>query len=336
MIKPARPTRRCLSLLEEDWESAADKNAVRHATGEGGLDALTKELHLLDHQLVRKASNDFDVENSTDLTLKREGITDLREPMWWKVKVGRWRGAIYQDANGQAWLCAGGYRRGKESTDFYQRFMAEVNAHGPGQFLPTDEDRARLKDEVDEARFVEWEGTLQEDAREWTAEARNEGLVSRDVLDPDGDVIAEVTIAYSEEAFDGDQVADLYIEFVCKDWDQYDLLTWAETVMCLAIDPREQTWRPTNVASGRSYSMVLETAECDELMDAMNDSSLSPGEAVMGHEAHYAHRHRLTESTVMGEAVKGLCGRWFVPRQDHADKPPCKECHAVYSKIPSD
>ena len=332
MIKPARPTLLCLGLLVEDWNSPDHKLEAQS----GDFENVSHELHRLDHPLIHKAAEDFTVESSLDADIKREGISDLKNPMWWKVKIGRWRGAVYQDESGQAWLVAGGYRRGKEATDFYQWFMAEVKAHGPEQFLPTTDDRRRLSDELAEARFIEWEHRLQADARDLTARARLEGLLEYEIVDPDGDALGTFSVAYTEEVIDDDVVGDAYFEFICSDWAQLELLTWAETVMCLAIDPHEQTWRPTNVPSGRGYSLVMDAAETGEFFRAVQGPPLDPGVSVPGAHAHWTHRGRLTEATILGEAVKGLCGRWFVPRQDHEHLEHCRQCEIVYNKMQDD
>lgn len=332
VIKHGRPTERCLQAdLGEDWDDPLDKSMAA-----GDVSKITKELHKLKHQIVNKTADEFTPENSLDHTIKREGITDLKNPMWWKVKVGRWRGAAYQDETGQVWLCAAGYRRGKESTDFYQQFMAEVRADGPDKFLPTEADRDRLADELAETRFFAWERELQQLARDWVMEARAYGISTQTLTDPDGDVLGELTFACVEDDLDGERIVDLTFDFTCKDWSQYELLTWAETVMCLSIDPHEQVWRPINIQDGRGYSMVLDADEAEEFFRSLEDPMGAPGVSIAGSEAHWAHRHRLTEATIMGDAVKGLCGRWFVPRQDHDEKPMCRECEVVYRRIEHD
>lgn len=155
MTTPARPTVRCLKEdLDSDWTSVDDKRSVAQ------LDQCTVALYSLAHRIIRKAAEDFPAGGAADVF--RESISGLSNPVWWKVKIGsRWRGAVTVDDSGQAWLCAAGYRREGEGSDFYRRFMAGVGSSGPDYYLPTEADRDLLRRELDERRFVDWEGALQ-------------------------------------------------------------------------------------------------------------------------------------------------------------------------------
>ena len=252
--------------------------------------------------------------------------------MWWKAKTQRWRGAVYEEPGGQAWLCAAGYRYEGEVSDFYRQFTAHVLADGPEGYLPTDEDRRLLDRENAEREFVEWESGLQDVIQRLCFEAQGAGMVTQTLPGPDGLPLAEVSIAYSAVEVDDaeESLVDVYFEFSCLNWAAPELLEWAENVMLLAIDPNEQVWQPTHIRDGRAYSLVLTEDEATPLFQAMESGSRRPGEGVMGEHAHWTHRERLTESTVNGEAVKGLCGVWFVPRQDHEGRPRCPRCDMVH------
>nr|WP_241728173.1 DUF3039 domain-containing protein [Dietzia maris] len=49
--------------------------------------------------------------------------------------------------------------------------------------------------------------------------------------------------------------------------------------------------------------------------------------------SHYTHREHLAGKTINGEAVRALCGPFFVPRQDHHSLPLCPKCAERYAAL---
>lgn len=326
MKTPGRPTARCLrDDIPNDWAEIGDHRATAN------LSDCPKPLYELQHPIVQKMAEDFPVSGSDDV--RREGISGLKNPMWWKVKVGsRWRGAAYVDEDGQAWLCAAGYRREKEGTDFYKSFMARIEARGPVPFLPTVEDRELLRGERKNALMQQWEAQLIGWARAWTLEALDADDVVEHLLeDPLGRDLAVVRVLCDAEA-----VTDvaIYLEFQLQDWSVTELLAWAEQVFVSSICCHEQHWAVTYLGEGRAYS--LETGR-EELQRALRtkESNSAPGVMSGGTQSHYTHRERIVDSMVEGEALKALCGQWFVPRQDTRDREPCPTCVAVHERLPT-
>ena len=330
MHTPARPTLRCLREdLESDWDS------VDHQRMATDPEEFPVAVYEYEHRIVKKAAEDFPATGDSDV--KRESISGLTDPVWWKVKIGaRWRGAVFVDEEGQAWLCAAGYRREGEGSDFYKSFMANIRAVGSTKYLPTEADRGLLRAEVAEASFAKWECDLQRWACEWAHQTRREGIAGATLVDPDGDALAEVNLTFelvSDDSSDGG-VAEFYIEFSCLDWSSADLLHWAESVVLAAINEKEQAWQVSYVKDARAYSLVLSQHEIDCLFDGMGNEG-SPGICVPGDHSHYAHAARIVHGVVEGEAVKALCGRWFVPRQDHELLETCKQCEMILDHLPS-
>ena len=140
MNTPARPTLRCLREdLVSDWQDHADQLLA----GDPDI-ACKKALHALRHPAIQKAVESFPIDGESDRL--REGISGLTDPMFWKLKTSRWRGAVFEDPNtGQAWLVAAGLRaEGDKARDFYKVFMASVRRRGARHFLPTDADEQAL------------------------------------------------------------------------------------------------------------------------------------------------------------------------------------------------
>lgn len=326
-----RPTLRCLTEdLPNDWDSASDHTAAQR----GRVD---KPLPDLDHPIIRKAAADFPAERA-EVQPARESISGLSDPVWWKVKIGgRWRGAVWEDPEtGQAWLCAAGYRREREASDFYKAFMAAVAAKGPDIFLPTDEDRARLKRELQAQVLDAWSFSLQQQVRSAVlAHWEQSGEAHVDVTHPTAtdNEIARVTITVDRETIDDEVLLEILVSVECVDYAHLPLVQWAELVALSAIDRREQRWRSLPIAGVPAHSQVLESADVAAVAEGMSQEAV-PGTFEMGDTAHFTHRGRLVESIIEGEGVTSLCGAFFVPRQDHQDMPKCPHCTAILNAMP--
>lgn len=323
MPTPTRPTERCLiEDLQDDWDDSTDMRTSRH-----GLSKLDKAPYLLDHKIIRKAADEF-LDLSADK--QRESISGLTDPPFWKVKIDRWRGAVYVDSDGQPWLVAAGRRYEGEGRDFYKRFMADV-AKSKGSILPSTADRNHLKCQLAEERLVARERSTHALALDLTRQARDaaDGMAIGRLMSSDGArVMAEVTVVYA--AADDESPHELLVELDVRDWADFALLEWDEQVLLGAICSREGRWGST-FTSTRLHSIGVPT---DDELDAICAGALSarePGAFAPGEVAHVVHRKRLTENTIVGEPVRGICGRWFVPRQDYEGLPECPTCQALQS-----
>jgi hypothetical protein len=146
-----RPTIRCL----------------REDLGEAKLPPATVALHDLDHVVVRKANSTFPTEDAPG-----ERIGAIDDNVLFKVKVERWRGAVWRPLPKQ-WLVAAGRREAGSPDDFYEaltekarRWRADHNREASpplktetytDRLLPNQEDENRLRLEatlrvVDEIR----------------------------------------------------------------------------------------------------------------------------------------------------------------------------------------
>lgn len=148
-----RPTIRCL----------------RDDLGYAKLPPASVALDGLDHPLLRKASAQF-----ADAGL-RERILAVDDNILFKVKIQRWRGAVWADTR-YSWVVAGGRREDGSSDDFYALLAAKgrqarkaynateaapllTDTH-TAALLPTDLDQARIGLEVAERRVVRMESTV--------------------------------------------------------------------------------------------------------------------------------------------------------------------------------
>jgi len=278
--------------------------------------------------MIRKVVDDFPI--GSDVDKKRESISGLSDPFFWKVKTERWRGAVYVDANSQAWLVAAGLRYEREpSKDFYQRFMTSARADVKA-FLPSADDRALLLREVNENRILARESAIEEWALSRVREARDaaNGLSDGELTfaDRDGRVrtLAKVTFLLAPPEVPGEPY-ELLIELEIVDWEHQRIWEWDEQVILAAISSCEGSWG-TTVRATRMHSIdIVSEEELDALCHG-DRSATRQGRMSPGAVTHTVHRKRLTESVIEGQAVKAVCGKWFVPRQDHTNLPMCQTC----------
>lgn len=326
MKTPARVTQRCLREdLTDGWDDAADQRLAQQ--GQAGIQ---KAVHLLGHKLIQKAVDDFPV--NPHVKKKRESISGLTNPAFWKVKVDRWRGAAFEDKDGQVWLVAAGHRYAGERKDFYKRFMTDVAKKGAEFFLPSERDLALYRDELSLLRLEERERHVQELAVGLlrlalkSAEHYAEGTLSLRWWSEDPATLAHVSLMVELPGPDEhDTPYELLIEISEMDWSYQDVLAWDEQVLLAALCPQEDRWGTTHTAD-RLHSLSIPTGAELEAMAQGDVASDPPGHFLPGSTSHTVHRARLTECTVEGEPVQGVCGRWFVPRQDHADRLQCPTC----------
>jgi hypothetical protein len=148
-VERARPTLRC---LHDDLKVATPSADV--------------PLDEIDHPLLAKTHEQF-----ADPATPHERIAAIDDQVFFKVKIQRWRGAVWTDqpsTDVRVWLVAAGWREDGATTDFYAALAAGARAarsrHNAGNaqslfsdtytghLLPDDTDRARYRAES-AARF---------------------------------------------------------------------------------------------------------------------------------------------------------------------------------------
>lgn len=51
--------------------------------------------------------------------------------------------------------------------------------------------------------------------------------------------------------------------------------------------------------------------------------------------AHYVRKNDITESAVLGTAVRAICGKKWVPTRKPDDFPVCPDCKKIYDQLKS-
>lgn len=327
---PARPTQRC---LREDLGSHWDEPGQHRAAVLG--DFPTDPLHECAHPIVRHAAAKFTGATADD-DVRHETISAVTATPLWKIKSGRWRGGIWVDPDDQqAWLCAAGLRREGDTADFYADFPTKVDERGIEPFLPTVDDRNRLKLEQASVRIAEWRALTHTEAVAALRAATDAGsstFESRGLEAADPICTVEVHQERIEDDDPSGGMVEVTVTVKVLDWAQADRVEVIELDALVALNPDEQAWTHSGAGEGGSVSSFLTSGvEFDGLL--AEAPRRIPGQSFPGHAAHYTHRADLTRSIVEGEPVKALCGRFFVPRQDPVSLPVCGVCGALYRQV---
>lgn len=350
-----RVTLRCLcDDLTTGWGNVAQQRAflsLRTLAGSGEPDsALALALDevpttaLAHHPLVTSFFAAFE---SDDSGVFRESISGLVEPHWWKQKVSRWRGAATDAAvvgEGEVWLCAGGLRAAGEARDFYASFTESVAAHGPEPFLPSAEDRGLQSVEEKVARRDAWLAQVRLSALVCLHEASDSNEprslhvpapAPADVSDPLMHLRLEILRV--EDGADG--LAELSLVLKDQDHSRPNLVSAALDAARSVIEPVYEAW---NVLPGQGTEQIWATLISPELLgfalQAVEDGVLPPhlsdSMPTLGVIAHYTQRDHIVDATVAGDAVRGLCGTWFVPTANPDDLPVCPACAQAHARLP--
>jgi len=136
--------------------------------------------------------------------------------------------------------------------------------------------------------------------------------------------------AVREDGYEADEVE---LEIIPEGRFAGSALLWQLTIRVLiSVNPPEQGWD----RFGDTYSNIGEpgawTKRVEDLSAFVGAHALAVSEA--GSTSHYTHRQHLAGQTIKGDAVRALCGAYFVPTQDHDSLPECPTCVDRLAQLP--
>lgn len=346
-----RATLRCLcNDLSEDWGDASQHrkyrilwDALRAGEKDSGIGTLLDSLPtvgLADHPLVRSFSASF---ASGSVEVRRESISGLTAPHWWKQKVSHWRGAATDAAmvgSGETWLCAGGLRAAGDDRDFYHSFTSQIAAGGPSQFLPDQHDRRLQSIEAKIARREAWSKQIQLSALVCLERAYSgQGPVPLHVPAPSPNDVAtpllHLEFDVAQEAVDGEEIIELQLHVSSQDVSKPNLVEEAVNSIREVVEPVVEKWRLLP-GPGRDlfWSTIVPSDAIRTAASAVERGELPESITASGFRfavrAHHAEKHALVDATVDGDAVRGLCGTWFVPTANPDGIDVCPVCADAY------
>lgn len=324
----ARPTLHLLKGLDEGWTDSCQRRHI--------VEERWKELHplaRLDHPALAKAVGQFGSDPSDDInkgTISCSGDLHLL-----KVRAGQWRAGVWTDPKtGVRWVVAAGLAKGGhgDADDFYEQLKAMP---GPAlqALLPTRQDHTLLRRETAAAIMVEWRLDLQRLVIELLDQAMTQGSSDRkSVAHPTtGAPMAKVRVTWSAHHEPDYDFEEVVVELFDVAQPNSNLTDMMRIQILTAIAPPSQDW---DVAGG-IYSAFEEHGHTQQQLTALcqacdEDRVIEPQ---MGQLTHYTHTGDITTKTVNGEALRAICGKYFVPMQDPNRFPACPECGEIMDQI---
>ncbi|MGW6277991.1 DUF3039 domain-containing protein [Kribbella sp. NPDC055071] len=255
-----------------------------------------------------------------------------------EIKNSQWRGGVWEDAAlGVCWLLVGGLAKGghEDRDDFYQRIKRENDSGSSSRWLPSDEDRRLLKHETASRLRTEWELRVQRQVFDALRVVHAGGSHRIEVVHPvpTKGTLAVADLSVTPVRDDGYQADEIDLKIIPFPGYAGSSLLWQLTVRVLiSISPPEQSWdrfKDTYSNIGDPGAWTGRIAELKNIVET-NDLAVSKP----GTTSHYTHRAHLAGSTIHGHAVRGLCGVYFVPTQDHEAIPQCEICTTRLSELP--
>lgn len=349
-----RVTLRCLCKdLTEDWGDVSQHrnytilwDALRADEKDSGIGNLLDSLPtvvMADHPLVRSFSASFE---SGSTEVRRESISGLTAPRWWKQKVARWRGAATDAAmlgDGEVWLCAGGLRAAGDDRDFYRSFTSQIATGGANQFLPDQHDRRLQRIEAKIARREAWSKQIQLSALiclEHAYSGKNPVPLHVPAPSPNRveTPLLHLEFDVAEEAADGEEIIEFQLRVSSQDVSKPSLVEEAVNSIREVVEPVVEKWRLlpglgndliwSTIVSRDAISTAVSAVELGELPDSIAASGFH-----FAVRAHYAETNALVDATVDGDAVRGLCGTWFVPTANPDGLDVCPVCADAYEDM---
>ncbi|WP_075732263.1 DUF3039 domain-containing protein [Corynebacterium phocae] len=257
-----------------------------------------------------------------------------------EIKQSQWRGGVWQDPeNDVCWLIVAGLAKGdhQDKDDFYKRVGAANDSGSYSQWLPSEEDRCLLKIETAARVRTEWELNIQAQVLTALKQVHSGGdyRIRIDHPVPGKGVFAIIDISVTREKDNSSTIEtdDILVKFSPEKSYASSNLWWSLiTRVLISIEPPEQGWdrfRHTFSNMGEPGSW---TKRIESLSVLVNENLLAQSEP--GIHSHYAHRKHLAGKTIAGEAIRSLCGAYFVPTQDHESLPKCPTCEEKFDNLP--
>jgi hypothetical protein len=297
------------------------------------------ELHPLSelpHPIIAKAVDSFGASAADDNYVGP--IASATRLRLLEIKNSQWRGGVWEDPESRVcWLVVAGLAKGghQDRDDFYKSIERENESGDPTSWLPTRQDARLLKQETAERIRTEWELEAQRLVLDALRVIHAGGTHRIDISHPvpGKGTFAHIDFTVATVREDGYEADEVELAIVPKDQYAGSALLWQLTIrLLISINPPEQGWD----RFGDTYSNIGEpgawTKRLDELDALVVSNELAVSEP--GSTSHYTHRQHLAGRTINGDAVRALCGAYFVPTQDHESMQECPTCADRLAELP--
>ena len=318
----ARPTLQVLRSLHDGWEDKFQQRAVQ----EGRYDSV-HPFAALRHPILRKCAQELGPDPARDgekLTIRVSGVLRLVE-----IRSSQWRAGVWTDPDGARWIVATGLAKGGhgDHDDFYQVLEARCGSErSRHSLLPTPEDVHFLKRETAALVRTRWELEIQRSLAQVLRSLGTAPSAEVRIPHPVKDCsFARVRVTLTKDV----DVEDYVVEVDELDRPGSPLAYVLERRILVSISRPVQAW---DVAHGM-YSAMEEPGHLSAQI-ALLDTAVDADELLLpdlGNQAHRVHRRHVGDASINGNAVRALCGTFFVPTQDAEGLEECPECRRLVS-----
>lgn len=315
----ARPTLQVLRSLHDGWQDKFQQRAVQ----DGRYDCL-HPFAALRHPILRKCAQELSSDPARDgekRTIKVSGALHLLE-----IRSSQWRAGVWTDGDGVRWIVATGLAKGghDDHDDFYRTLELCCSETGRQSLLPTSQDVHLLKLETAALVRTRWELDIQRTVADMLRRVGDTPSVELSIRHPVKDcdfARVRLTVATAED------VEDYVVQVKDLERPGSPLAQLLERRILVSISRPVQAW---DVAHGVYSAMeepghlLVQIASLDTAIDA--DELLLPD---LGNQAHRVHRRHVGDASINGNALRALCGVFFVPTQDAERLEECPQCQRV-------
>lgn len=337
---PRRRARPTLRVLREDLAGELGDAHLGRALAEGRLTDL-QPLSDIPHPIVAKASSAFGEESSEDHHDGR--IRCVSSLPILEIRSGQWRGGVWIAQDGVCWLIACGLAKGghQDHDDFYE-VLGRVEV-GPGAAVlkPAPEDLLLWKQEVASEVLATWDLVVQTKVAEALSRIHQGGETRFDVehpmsdrLEPGDRTLSTVTVEVVQVDEGEDRYEDVVVTLETPARWLGSQIEWQLIRRVLiTISPPEQGWDRYK----HTFATMSETGALSARIAVLADLGRrgAVAESEPGQHAHHTHKRDLTDRTINGQAVRAICGAFFVPSQDHVTLPTCPTCDERIAELPA-
>ncbi|MFI2565618.1 DUF3039 domain-containing protein [Paenarthrobacter sp. NPDC018779] len=221
--------------------------------------------------------------------------------------------------------------------------MDSILADGPSRYLPAAAD-IRLQDvETKVARREAWLAQLRLSALVCLSECSDsEESRSLHVPSPSPALVADpllhLTFELEQVEFDDDKLVEVFLRVQRMDHSRPNLMSTAVETLKSVIEPVADAWRVLPGVGTDEIWSTLVSANVVNQAKVAADTGVLPAhlqqtQVKLGVQAHYTRKEQIVEASVEGNAVRALCGTWFVPTSNPETVPVCPSCKAAHEKL---
>ncbi|MCF2570833.1 DUF3039 domain-containing protein [Brevibacterium sp. UCMA 11754] len=221
--------------------------------------------------------------------------------------------------------------------------MRRIATDGARHFLPDEHDRRLQNIEAKIARMEAWHSQIQLSALICIERAYREArTVPLHVPAPSPSAV-KVPLLHLEfdvdrEEFEDEELIELTLHVSSQDVSKPYLVEDAVSSIREIVEPVVEKWRLLPGSGSELFwstfvareviGTAVSAVELGELPDSIAESNFR-----LAVRAHYARKHEIVGASVDGDAVRGLCGVWFVPTTNPDGLDVCPVCADAYGDL---